>query len=420
MSIPHSIFDVAVIGGGPAGMMAAGRAAQGGAKTVLIEKNARLGEKLLITGGGRCNITNAQPDVRRLVEKYGERGKPLFSVFSRFSSDDTFHFFESRGLPLKVEAEQRAFPTSEKAVDVQRVLIDDMRTHNVTVLTNSPVLGFNARDERITSVRTRQSTVEAKAFVLATGGKSHPETGSTGEGFAWLADLGIEIIEPDPALVPVAVHEPWVQELMGLSLQRAKISIVLDGKKIASRIGKLLFTHFGVSGPGVLNLSRTIGEALKKGKVMLCIDLFPGIDAGELDTTMVEIFDRHKNKRLKNAIGELFAPRLAAAVFRQAGVDGDTALYRLPREDRLKIGAALKAFTLTPKQLLSADEAVVTSGGAALTEIDFATMRCKKFKNLFLAGDVLDFDRPSGGYSLQICWATGWIAGESAAAHSSS
>ncbi len=411
----QAVFDVAVIGGGPAGMMAAGRAAECGASVVLLEKNPRPGEKLLISGGGRCNITNAQPDVRLLVERYGERGKPLFSVFTRFSSEHTFEFFESRGLPLKVEAELRAFPKSEKSNDVLQTLITYMKQTGVELRKSSPVTGFVIEDGKIVAVKTKASEVRAKNFILATGGKSHPETGSTGEGFAWLKKIGVNVIEPDPALVPVVVKEKWIEELMGLSMPKVKLSIIQNGKRLHSHAGKILFTHFGMSGPALLNMSRKIGETLKNGEVTLAIDFFPSTDAGALDRKMVEVFDTHKNKRLKNAIGELFPPRLCGPLFRQAGVDGETHLYRLPKEDRMKLGAALKAFTLTPETLLGPEDAVITSGGVALEDVDFATMRSKKHQNLFLIGDVLDFDRPSGGFSLQICWATGYIAGESAA-----
>ncbi len=407
-------YDVAVLGGGPAGMMAAGRAAEQGARVVLLEKNPGLGEKLLITGGGRCNITNAQFDVRRLVERYGERGKPLFSVFSRFSSEDTFHFFESRGLRLKIEAEQRAFPVTDDARDVWRVMTGYMKKGGVTIKHESPVLQLMEDGGRIAAAKTKKETICAEAFILATGGKSHPDTGSTGDGFGWLKTLGIDVIEPDPALVPIAVKEPWIGELAGISLPRVKISIVRGEKILDAATGKLLFTHFGLSGPGVLNFSRKIGEAMKDGVTELRIDCFPSMDVGALDRTLVAMFDQHKNKQLKNVIGNLVPARLGVAALVLADVDGSTHLYRLSREERMRIGAVLKGFPLTPQSLLGADEAIITSGGAALEEIDFATMRCKKFENLFLAGDILDFDRPSGGFSLQICWATGWIAGESA------
>lgn len=411
----NDIYDVAVIGGGPAGMMAAGRAAELGANVILLEKNPTLGKKLLITGGGRCNILNAEFDTRRLTEKYGKKGKSLFSVFSQFDVQATIDFFAERGLKIKVEAEKRAFPVSNSAADVHRTMIECMKSGGVHVAVHSPVNGFITEAGMITAVKIPQREIYAKNFILATGGKSHPETGSTGEGLTWLTDLGHTVIEPDAALVPITIKDPWVGSLAGISLKGVKLTVLQNGKKKAAAIGKMLFTHTGLSGPLVLNMSKTIGDLLQDGEVMISLDLFPSLDGGALDRKIREIFAIGKSKMIKNHIGELVSPRLGHLLLKKIGIDPETKLARLPREERIAFGKALKDIQMTVSGLLSEDDAIVTSGGVSLKEIEFSSMRSKLIPNLFFAGDIMDFDRPSGGFSLQICWTTGRVAGEHAA-----
>ncbi len=408
-------FDVAVIGGGPAGMMAAGRAAELGAKVVLLEKNSSLGKKLLITGGGRCNIFNAEYDTHRLVEMYGKKGKALFSVFSQFDVTATQEFFESRGLPIKVEAERRAFPVSDSAEDVWKTMLRYIQAGNVTVQTEKPVIGFEAEDGVITKALLKNGEMLAKRFILATGGKSHPETGSTGDGFAWMKTLGHHVIEPDPALVPIVLRDIWRKSLAGISLKGVKLTAMVDGKKRAGSTGKMLFTHIGLSGPLVLNMSKTIGTLLKEGTVTLALDLFPSLDLGAMDRKLLEIFERGKNKMIKNIVGEITQPRLGLVLLSLAGIEGGTPLRQLTRDQRLAFARMLKGMPMTVAGLLGADKAIVTGGGVDLKEVEFKTMRSKLYRNLYFAGDILDFDRPSGGYSLQICWTTGYVAGSSAA-----
>jgi hypothetical protein len=286
---------VLVIGGGPAGMVAAGRAAELGASVCLIEKNAKLGKKLLITGGGRCNITNAEFDVRKMVAKYGPAGKPLFSAFSRFDVEDTIAFFESHGLPIKVEAEKRAFPKSNKAEDVWKVLLAYMAAGHVEVLLNTAFSGFKVSGGKIVGAATEHGTVVAKSYIVATGGKSRPETGSTGEGMSFLQKIGHTVEEDGSALVPVKIQEAWVKELSGLSFAGAKITVFQDGKKQDSRVGKMLMTHFGLSGPLVLNMSKGIAELYKYGPVTLQLDLFPSLDVPTLDKKVLESLGKFLN-----------------------------------------------------------------------------------------------------------------------------
>lgn len=413
--VMHEHFDVAVIGGGPAGMMAAGRAAELGAKVVLLEKNPILGKKLLITGGGRCNILNAEFDTHRLVEKYGKKGKALFSVFSQLDAQATWDFFESRGLKIKVEAEQRAFPISEKAEDVQKTMIQYMKSHGVQVNTNAIVKAIEAKDGVITKIVLASGSITADRYILATGGKSHPETGSTGDGFTWMQALGHTVVHPDPALVPVTLKDPWVSALSGVSLKGVKLTVTQNGTKQTANTGKMLFTHVGISGPLVLNMSKGIGELLKEGEVTLQLDLFPTMDLGALDTFLLETFESGKNKRIKNNIGGIVPPKLGHVLLKLAEVPADTPLFQLTRDHRLAFARLLKALPLHVSGLLGADKAVVTGGGVDLREVIFKTMQSKLYENLFFAGDILDFDRPSGGFSLQICWTTGFVAGTSAA-----
>lgn len=408
-------YDIAVIGGGPAGMMAAGRAAELGARVVLLEKNARLGEKLLITGGGRCNICNAEFDTRALTEKYGKKGKCLFSVFSRFGVRDTIEFFESRGLRVMIEAEKRAFPMTEKAADVHALLRKYMAKGGVEILNDSPVLGLESSHKMITKIVHDSGSLEARKVILATGGKSHPETGSTGDGFRWLRDLGHTVIEPDPALVPITIRNPWTLDLAGVSLKGVRLTASSDGEKFDARSGKMLFTHTGLSGPLVLNMSKGIGAKLKDGDVTLALDLYPGLDAVALDRKVQEVLEGQKNRMVKNSIGAIVQPRLGNILLALAGINGDTPIHQLTREERLEFVRLLKRLEMKVSGLLGEEDAVVTGGGVALDEVDFRSMRSKLVKNLFLVGDILDFDRPSGGFSLQICWSTGWIAGGAAA-----
>jgi len=408
-------LTIAVIGGGPAGMMAAGRAAELGARVVLYEKNWKLGEKLLITGGGRCNIFNAEFDTHRLVEKYGKKGKSLFSTFSQFDVTATQEFFESRGLPIKVEAEQRAFPKSERAEDVHKTMLNYMKEHGVDVQNLEPVMGFEAADGMITKILLDGKEAVADRYILATGGRSRPETGSTGDGFVWMKKLGHTVVEPDPALVPVTLRDAWIKDMTGISLKDVRLTVMHKGVKHDTNTGKMLFTHVGISGPLVLNMSKKIGALLKDGPVTLSLDLFPSMDIGALDAMLLEMFERGKNKIIKNNIGDIVQPRLGHALLALAKIPEDTPLYRLTRESRMTFAKLLKDIPMHVAGLLGADKAIVTGGGVSLTEVEFKTMQSKLYKNLYLAGDILDFDRPSGGFSLQICWTTGFVAGSSAA-----
>lgn len=412
------VYDVAVIGGGPAGMMAAGRAAACGARVVLLEKNASLGAKLLITGGGRSNITNAQFDQHIFLAKFGESAKFLFSPFSQFGVQDTLDFFHAHGMPTKIEAEKRVFPVSDQAQSVWNVLVQYMQEGAVMIRVGSQVSGIEVAHGLVEGVRLKNGDViRAGKYILATGGKSHPETGSTGDGFRWLEAIGHTVIAPRPSLVPLRTAEPWVAALAGVSFGAAKITAFQNNQKIfPSRKGKMLFTHVGLSGPLVLNMSRSVSEFLSYGPVVLSIDFFPQINVGELDRELQLVLERTKNKQIKNSLEGFVSSALIPTILPLSGIDEDTPTHSLSRDERLSLVRCLKDLRVTVTGVLGADKAIVTSGGVTLEEVDCKYMRSRLFSNLYLVGDILNIDRPSGGYSLQLCWTTGFVAGNAAGA----
>ncbi|OGG60771.1 hypothetical protein A2765_01500 [Candidatus Kaiserbacteria bacterium RIFCSPHIGHO2_01_FULL_56_24] len=411
----QQVWDVAVIGGGAAGMMAAGRAAEGGARVILLEKNPGLGKKLLITGGGRCNVTNAEFDTKTLLSKYGDAGKYLSSPFAAWSSKDAIGFFESRGMPTKIENEKRAFPVSDTAQSVHNVLTSYMKEGGVTVHTKSPVSGFIREGNSIVSAKLKDGTlIDARSFILATGGKSRPETGSTGDGFVWLQELGHTVSSATAALVPISVHDAWVKRAAGVSLKDAKITLFQYEKKVKSVRGKVLITHEGLSGPAILNASREIGEFLQYGDLVIDLDLFPDLGYEKVNTRLQEIFNENATKMLKNSLKGFLQPVLIPVVLQLALIDAQKTCNAVSRDERVRLMKLVKHVPLSVKGLLGLDKAIITSGGVSLDEVDTRYMQSRLISNLYLVGDVLDVNRPSGGYSLQLCWTTGRIAGESA------
>ncbi len=408
-------YDVIVIGGGPAGMMAAGRAAECGARVALLEKNASLGTKLLITGGGRSNVTNAEFDEHIFLRKFGEAGKFLYSPLSQFGVQSTLDFFHGRGMPTKVEAEKRVFPVSDSAQSVWDALVSYMRAGNVTILTGMAVTGLEASRGVLSGVRMKSGQIlTAHSYILATGGQSRPETGSTGDGFRWLETIGHTIVAPRPALVPLRARESWVAELAGVSFTDAKMTYFQNDKRIESRSGKVLFTHVGLSGPLVLNMSRGISEFLEYGEVVVSFDFLAERNIGEVDQDIQTLFETQKNKQVKNSLDGLLVPALIPVFLRLARINPETPVHSVTRDERMALARLVKDFRLTVTGLLDVDKAIITSGGVPLEEVDCKYMRSRKFANLYLVGDVLNIDRPSGGYSLQLCWTTGHVAGASA------
>lgn len=409
-----NIYDVIVIGGGAAGLMAAGQAATKGKSVLLLEKNRKFGEKLLMTGGGRCNITNAEENVRSFLSNYGKAAEFLYSPFSKFGVSETFSFFESIGLPLVVQARNRVFPKTEKAFDALNALQQNNAKLGVKVRTGCTVRNILSEGTEITGVKTNIGEFQANSYILATGGVSHPETGSTGDGFRWLKDLGHTIHDPKLTIVPLAVKDDWVKLLSGVSLSFMKISFYLDDKKQFSKTGKVLFTHFGLSGPLILNSASQVGDLLEKGDVTAKIDAFPDTDLGALDTNILHVLNENKNKQLKTIFKEIVPAKTSEAIaLLLPDINFETPVHSLSKDNRKKIVNLLKALPVTITGLMGKDRAVAADGGVALSEIDTRTMQSRIYKNLYVVGDMLHINRPSGGFSLQLCWTTGFVAGDS-------
>lgn len=408
-------FDVIVIGGGAAGLMAAGRAAELGKRVLLLEKNKRLGEKLRISGGGRCNITNAEENVKALLSNYGEAEKFLHSAFSEFGVKDTFNFFESRGLPIKVEDRKRAFPISEKAIDVVNTLATYVKEGNVEVRIATPVRKIIVTDNKIEKIVISGGEYSADSYIFATGGVSHPETGSTGDGFQWLEELGHTVVEPTPTIVPLKAKNAWIKSLSGKTLTGGKIIFYLEGKKKFAQSGNILLTHFGLSGPTILNCAGKVADLLYEGKVAAKIDLFPTLDIGPLDTKLQEHFDNNKNKTLRNVMRDFLPAGTADGILALvSNLDKEKKVHSVTKEERRALVDTFKELPVSITGLMGFERAVVADGGVPLTEIDTRTMRSLKDPKLFIVGDLLHIKRPSGGYSLQLCWTMGHVAGSNA------
>ncbi len=419
-------WDVVVIGGGPAGMMAAGRASERRRKVLLLEKNKTLGNKLLITGGGRCNVTNNKTDIRTMLSKYKSNDKFLFSAFSQFAVKETINFFRERGVEFKEENDGRMFPKTEKAETIWKTLVEYMNKAGVTVENGSNVksINHNVSNKEFMIFLSSGKIIKTKACIVATGGTSRPETGSTGEGFLWLKNLGHKIVESDVSLVPIALKDMWVKKASGVTLADIKLTTYKDKVKQKSYKGKLLFTHFGISGPTVLNMSRDVGNLLlrsegeeyenkKQSAVTIVLDMFPSFDSGELRKKIQEILIGESNKKIKNSLSPFIPSALVLPILAQVGIDGDTPNHSVRTEQRKALVDFLKAIPLSVSGLLGKDKAIISSGGVALEQVDFKNMQSRVVPNLFLIGDVLNIDRPSGGYSLQLCWTTGYVAGNS-------
>ena len=401
------IYDLIVIGGGPAGMMAAGRAAEDGASVLLLEKNELLGIKLLATGKGRCNITNSEFDSKNLVDKFGKNGRWLMTALNKFSNQDAIDFFESRGLKTKVERGNRVFPVSDSAMDVLKVLEKYLQQNKVKIKTKINIKNIISQNNKISKIILNNKTeLQAKKYLITTGGKSYPVTGSSGDGHKWLKKMGHTIVDTNPALTPLIIKESFIKELEGLSLKNVAIDIYQANKKIDSRFGEALFTADGMSGPIILDMSKNIGLALKKNPVKLVIDFKPKLDFKTLDKRLQNDFAKSNKKLFRNSLNNLLPKKLIPIIINLSEIDPDK-----KANDITKLLHLLKNFELNIKSLSGFSKAIITSGGVSLKEVDPQTMQSKIIKNLYLAGEILDLDGPTGGYNLQVCWSTGYMAG---------
>lgn len=405
-------FDVIVIGGGASGMMAAFTAAQNKKKVLIIEKNSKLGVKLGISGGGRCNITNEEQDPRAFLKFYGDKEQFLYSAFEKFSNKDTFTFFNSKKMPLVVEARKRAFPHTQSAESVRLLMESLLKQENVVIKLSESVKKIHADELRITKIETTKGIYTAKNYIIATGGKSHPETGSTGDGFKWLKDLGHTVAEPTPSIVPLKIKDNWVHTLSGTSLSFMKITFYVDDIKKFNKKGKVLFTHFGLSGPLILNSSKAVSDLMHEGLVTAKIDMYPDTDIGALDKKITAVFDEHKNKMFKNVVDLCVPEGIAKGILIISPIDNNKKVHSITKEERRKFVDLLKAMPMEVEGLMGFDRAVIADGGVPLEEMNMRTMGSLKKENMFITGDLLHVNRPSGGFSLQLCWTTGYVAGK--------
>lgn len=411
--VEKEYFDVAVVGGGAAGMMAAISASSAGARVVLIEKNKSLGKKLLLTGNGRCNITQANLDIKEFIAKLGKNGKFLFSSFSVFGSNETQEFFEKFGLKIKIEKDGRVFPVSNLSQDVLDVLERVLKKNKVKIVFNQKVLGFGIKDKKVEYIELANAKIYAENFILTTGGKSYPATGSSGDGYEWLEKIGHTIILPAPALTPIKIKEAWIKELQGISLKNVGINLIQNNQKIKIESGEIIFTHFGLSGPAIINASKAIGDYLKKGEVILEIDLLPAINILALEEKVKIDFEKNKKRNFKNYLVEIFPQKLVYILLKLSEIEKDRKIYSLNKSERLTLVRVIKSLSTTVESLLDFNHAMITSGGVSLKEVDPKTMHSKIINNLFFAGEILDLDGPTGGFNLQIAWTTGFVAGTS-------
>lgn len=403
---------VVVIGGGAAGLMAAVIAGREGAKVTLLEKMNYVGKKMGITGKGRCNITNAC-DMSEFIKNTPGNGKFLYGAYERFTNEDLLQLLHDAGLETKVERGGRVFPASDSALDVRNTFMKLMKHYGVDVHLEEPVKKLLVDDGVVTGVVTDKETYHADAVVIATGGKSYPATGSTGDGYILAAQVGHTITDIRPSLVPIVTEESWVKDLMGLSLRNVELSVVAKNKVQAKMFGEMMFTHFGITGPIVLSLSHTVGKLMRKkniGTIGLDINLKPALSPETLDKRLQKDFDLYSKKQLINGMKDLLPSRLIPLIIDLAGIDPQKPINQISKEERQQIGYMLQHMPLTVKGLRPVEEAIVTAGGISLKEFNPKTMESKLVKGLYGAGEVLDIDAFTGGYNLQAAFSTGYVA----------
>ena len=404
-------YDVIVVGGGAAGMMAAGTCAARGRRTALLEKNRQLGRKVRITGKGRCNVTN-RCSVEEAVAACPRGGKFLYGAFSTFPPEAAMRFFEELGVPLKTERGRRVFPQSDSAHDIADALAR-FATGNGAALVQEPAVRVLVENGGVQGVETPQGQYRAPAVILACGGASYPGTGSNGDGYRLAAQAGHTIVKPGPSLVPLVAKGEDCPKLMGLSLRNCGVKVTRAGKKkpVYQDFGELLFTHFGLSGPTILSASAHM-HPMEPGKYTVHLDLKPALDEGKLDARLLRELEAHKNKIFANSLDELLPQKLIPVVIARSGIPGETRCHSVTATQRRGLLSVLKDFSVEIEGFRPINEAIVTRGGVSLKEIDPRTMESKLVKGLYFAGEMMDADAYTGGFNLQIAFATGKLAGE--------
>jgi predicted Rossmann fold flavoprotein len=413
MSSLQAQYDVAVVGAGAAGLMAAIRAAEGGARVVLLEKNRKPGVKILMSGGTRCNLTHAT-DNRGIVEAFGPNGRFLHSALAALSVEDTIALFDAEGVATKVEETAKVFPVSNRALDVLDALLRRLHRSGATLALQEPLRDLASGDGGF-ALTTPGRIVRAKRVILTTGGLSYPGCGTTGDGYAMAARFGHSIVPTRPALVPVTVLVPWVAELRGVTVPDVGVRVLEGEAALATRRGSLLFAHFGLSGPVVLDVSRAVSGHCEPTKLSLELDFLPGQKGPELDEWLRIESAKAGKKLLAVVLSDLLPRRLIEALLVCTGLPDDRKSAALSRGERAQLVQNIKRLRLPVTGTLGYAKAEVTAGGVTLDEVDSRTLQSKRQPGLFLAGEILDLDGPIGGYNFQSAWSTGWLAGDVAA-----
>jgi len=408
-------YDVIVIGGGPAGLFAAGFAARHKGQVLLLEKNRQCGAKLLITGKGRCNVTHDEHDPRKFAEHFARNGRALLTALYAFGVSETVAFFADHNVPLKVERGGRVFPQSGLAEDVQKALVDFARDEGVEVRTGCEVKGLLVDELRVREVETSAGNFSANNIILATGGLSYPETGCSGDGYAWAKDCGHHLVKPEPALMPVRLKERWTPEVSRFNLKNVRITLSVDGKTADERFGEAFFTRSGIGGPIVLDLSSRVRDALKQGKVKLLLDFKPAVATDLFDKRLQRELAEHSNLDFGNVLGKLLPRDMIPIFIKLAGIDPGKKCHSVTRVERQRLLKLFKEMELEVTGCEGFRRAIITAGGVSLKDIDMRSMRSKKISNLYFAGEMIDLDGPTGGFNLQVCWSTGYLAGLKAA-----
>ena len=404
--------QILVIGAGPAGMMAAIRAAENGAAVTLLEKMKRPGRKMMITGKGRCNITNAA-DVPEIIRNIHGNGAFLNSSMRAFDNQDVMEFFRQQGVPVKVERGNRVFPVSDKAQDVVDAMVHRLHELDVRIELEMPVADILLQEGRVAGVRTKSGAhYKADAVILAVGGASYPGTGSTGDGYEMAKKLGHTVVPLRPSLVPLETEEEWVKDVQGLSLRNVRATLLAGGEKVQEMFGEMMFTHFGVTGPIILSMSRRAAECLAEGKfVELELNLKPALTPEKLDARIQRDFEQHIRKSLKNGLLDLLPHKLIEPVLDCAYLDPEKPVHQVTAEERHRLAETLQHLTLTITKTRPLAEAIVTAGGVSVREINPKTMESKLVPGLYFAGEVVDVDAYTGGYNLQAAFSMGNAAG---------